>query len=128
MTTGSENEILLLKNGTWGDTHQLQKAFNHVPGNRADVSHLIDCPEKIFGKFDRRNPPITKRKHHFPCFQKKNERPMFRSLRFFFLVIPLQASFKHIDNSIIFIKKSRKISLDSGCEELYLITLMCICL
>lgn len=34
---------------------------------------------------------------------------------------------KHIDNSIIFIKTSGIISLDSACEQRYLISLMCIC-
>ena len=51
---------------------------------------------------------------------KKNARPMFRNIRLFSLAITLLSFPKHLDNSIFFIKITRKISLDSGCEELYL--------
>ncbi len=61
-------------------------------------------------------------------FQTKNEWPMFWNLRLFCRAARLLSFAKPIDYSIIFIKITRKISLDSDCEELYLTTLMCICL
>ncbi len=92
-------------------------------------SHPKDCVEKSCEKkWSKRRTNLKKIKRYGTYFQIKNEWPMFWNLRLFSFTITPYPSTKHADNSIFFIKTSRKISLDSDCEELYLTSFMGICL